>query len=168
MEHWMERPAWVEIDLRVLKRNIEIVQSRIADGSQMLAVVKAECYGHGMKECYPVFHACGVRNFGVATLGEAKELRSYGDPSDRIVLLGLNHPALVDKACEYNVVTLIADLNYAKTLSAEAVKRGQTLEVLGCVDTGMGRIGYQWDDPAAVEELHEAAQLPNLNMIGIF
>ena len=168
MEHWMERPAWVEIDLRVLKKNIEIVQSRVTDGSQLLAVVKAECYGHGMKDCYPVFRACGVRNFGVATLGEAKEIRSFGDPADRIVLLGLNHPALADKACEYNAVTLIADKNYAKALSDEAEKRGQTVEVLGCVDTGMGRIGYQWDDPAAVEELYAASQLPGLDMIGIF
>ena len=168
MEHWMERPAWVEIDLRVLKKNIEIVQSRVTDGSQLLAVVKAECYGHGMKDCYPVFRACGVRNFGVATLGEAKEIRSFGDPADRIVLLGLNHPALADKACEYNAVTLIADKNYAKALSDEAEKRGQTVEVLGCVVTGRGRIGYQWDDPAAVEELYAASQLPGLDMIGIF
>ena len=168
MEHWMERPAWAEIDLRVLKRNIEIVQSRIADRSRMLAVVKANCYGHGMKECYPVFHACGVRDFGVATLSEAKELRSLGDPSDRIVLLGLNHPDLAGLACELNVVTLIADLDYAKALSDEAAKRGQTMEVMGCVDTGMGRIGYQWDDPAAVGELYAASQLPGLNMIGIF
>ena len=50
MEHWMHRPAWVEIDLRVLDNNIKTVQSRIAEGSQMLAVVKGNCYGHGLKE----------------------------------------------------------------------------------------------------------------------
>ena len=73
MEHWMHRPAWVEIDLRVLDNNIKTVQSCIAEGSQMLAVVKGNCYGHGLKECYPVFRANGVSNFAVATLDEAIE-----------------------------------------------------------------------------------------------
>ena len=164
----MNRPAWVEIDLRVLDNNIKIVQSRIAEGSQMLAVVKADCYGHCMRECYPVFRKNGVRNFGVATLSEAMELRSYGDPADRIVLLGLNPPALADTACEYNVVTLIQNPEYAAVLSEEAVRRGMRIEVMGCVDTGMGRIGYQWDDPACIEELYEASRLPGLDMIGIF
>ena len=168
MEHWMHRPAWVEIDLRTLDKNIKIVQSRIAEGSQMLAVVKGNAYGHGLRECYPVFQANGITNFAVATLDEAIELREIGRPSDRIVLMGLNHAAFVDVACEYNVVTLIKDLAYAKALSEEAVRRQMTIEVMGVVDTGMGRIGYQWDDPAAIEELAEAASYPGLNMIGIF
>ena len=85
----MHRPAWVEIDLRVLDNNIKTVQSCIAEGSQMLAVVKGNCYGHGLKECYPVFRANGVSNFAVATLDEAIELREIGDPADRIVLMPL-------------------------------------------------------------------------------
>ena len=168
MEHWMHRPAWVEIDLRVLDNNIKLVNSRIAEGSAMLAVVKGNCYGHGLRECYPVFKANGVSNFAVATLDEAIELREIGDASDRIVLMGLNPAFFADVACEYNVVTLVKDLAYAKALSQEACRQGKTVEVMGVVDTGMGRIGYQWDDPAAVEELAEAAGYPGLNMIGIF
>ena len=168
MEHWMHRPAWVEIDLRVLDNNIKTVQSRIAEGSQMLAVVKGNCYGHGLKECYPVFRANGVSNFAVATLDEAIELREIGDPADRIVLMGLNPVFYADVACDYNIVTLIKDLHYAKALSEEALRQGKTVEVMGVVDTGMGRIGYQWDDPAAIEELAEAASYPGLTMIGIF
>ena len=168
MEQWMERPVWVEIDLRALKRNIEIVQSRIAPGAEMMAIVKGNCYGHGLAECVPVMVSCGVRNFGVATLVEAGEVRRLAGRDVRIVLLGLNHPAFAPLACELNVTTLIAGLDYARTLSEEAVRRGQTVEVMGCVDTGMGRIGYQWDDPACVEELYEASQLPGLKMIGLF
>ena len=82
MEHWMHRPAWVEIDLRTLDKNIKIVQSRIAEGSQMLAVVKGNAYGHGLRECYPVFQANGVTNFAVATLDEAIEL--FNDLKDRV------------------------------------------------------------------------------------
>jgi alanine racemase len=168
MEQWMERPAWVEIDLRTLEKNIKIVRSRIADGAEMLAVVKADCYGHGAEQCLPVFLRCGVRNFGVATLAEARQVRQLAGPDVRIVLLGLNHPAFAGEAVDLNVVTLIAGLDYARALSEEAVRRGAAVEVMGCVDTGMGRIGYQWDDPACVEELYEASQLPGLQMIGLF
>jgi alanine racemase len=168
MEQWMERPVWAEIDLRALKKNIEIVQSRIAPGAEMLAIVKGNCYGHGLTECVPVMADCGVRNFGAATLVEAREVRRLAGPDVRIVLLGLNHPAFAGLACELNVTTLIAGLDYARILSKEAVQRGQTIEVMGCIDTGMGRIGYQWDDPACVEELTEAARLPGLRMIGLF
>ncbi len=168
MDHRMHRPAWVEIDLRALDNNIKIVQSRIAAGSQMLAVVKANAYGHGVRECYPVLKANGVSNFAVATLDEAIELREIGDPSDRVVMMGLNTAAFADVACEYNVVTLIKDRDYAGALSDEAVRRGMTIEVMGAVDTGMGRIGYQWDDPACVEELAEIAGYPGLSLIGLF
>ena len=80
MEQWMERPVWAEIDLRTLKKNIEIVQSRIAPGAEMLAIVKGNCYGHGLTECVPVMAGCGVRNFGVATLVEAREVRRLAGP----------------------------------------------------------------------------------------
>ena len=46
MEKWMNRPAWVEIDLRVFDNNVKLIKERIAPGAQMLGVVKADCYGH--------------------------------------------------------------------------------------------------------------------------
>ena len=168
MEKWMNRPAWVEIDLKAFDSNVKRIKERIAPGAQMLAVVKADCYGHCMRECYKVLKENGVANYGVATMSEAQELRSYCEPTDRIVLFSLPCEAFVEAICELNVVTLIENLPYAKALSAEAVRRGITMEVMGVVDTGMGRIGYQWDDPACVEELYEASGYPGLSMIGIF
>ena len=168
MEKWMNRPAWVEVDLRKLDKNIKLIKEQIAPGAQMMAVVKADCYGHNMRECYKVMKENDVQNFGVATISEAAELRSYGDPGDRIILFALVPPMFAEAVCEYNIVTLIQNLDYAKALSEEAVKRGITMEVMGCVDTGMGRIGYQWDDPKVVDELAEAASYPGLKMIGIF
>ena len=50
MEKWMNRPAWVEIDLRKFDSNVKLIKSRIAPGAQMLAVVKADCYGHNMRD----------------------------------------------------------------------------------------------------------------------
>ena len=168
MEKWMNRPAWVEIDLRKFDSNVKLIKSRIAPGEQMLAVVKADCYGHNMRECYKVLKENDIHNFGIASISEGIELRSYGDPTDRVVLFALVPPLFVEAVCDYNIVTLVQNLEYAKALSDEAVKRGITMEVMGCVDTGMGRIGYQWDDPVVVDELAEAASYPGLKMIGIF
>lgn len=168
MEKWMNRPAWVEVDLRKLDSNVKLILSRVAEGSRALGVLKADAYGHGMKEVYGVMKANGISDYGVAALTEAIELRSYCDPSDRIVMFSLVPPMLAETVCEYNVLTLIQNLDYAKALSQEAVKRGITVEVMGCVDTGMGRIGYQWDDPACVEEIYEASTYPGLRMMGIF
>ncbi|MBP5749686.1 MAG: alanine racemase [Firmicutes bacterium] len=167
MEKWMNRPAWVEIDLKKFDSNVKLVKERIAPGAEMLAVVKADCYGHNMRECYKVLKENGVKNYGIAAISEAIELRSYCAPEDRVVLFALAAPLFVEAICEYNIVTLIQNLEYAKALSDEAVKRGVTMEVMGVVDTGMGRIGYQWDDPQVVDELAEAASYPGLKLLGI-
>lgn len=168
MEKWMNRPAWVEVDLGKLDSNIKIVLSRVVPGVKVLGVVKADAYGHGMKEVYKVMKENGIDDYGVATLQEAVDLREYCDPKDRIVVFSLISEINVEEVCKYNAVTLIENLNYAKALSEEAQKQGVTIEVMGCVDTGMGRIGYQWDDPACVEEIFEASEYPNLEMIGVF
>lgn len=168
MEKWMNRPAWVEVDLNRLDNNVKIVLSRIAPGAKCLGTVKADAYGHGMKEVYKVMKANGIEDYGVAALSEAIELRGYCDPKDRILMFSLCPEMFIEAVCDYNVTTLVADLSYAKALSAEAVKRGIVMDVMGCVDTGMGRIGYQWDDPACVEEIYEASTYPGLNMVGIF
>ncbi len=168
MEKWMNRPAWVEVDLGRLDSNIKIVLSRVAPGAKALGVVKADAYGHGMKEVYKVMKENGIDDYGVATLPEAMELREYCDPKDRIYIFSLVPDMYVDNVCKYKAVTLIENLGYAKALSAEAQRQGVTVEVMGCVDTGMGRIGYQWDDPVCVEEIYEASKYPNLKMIGIF
>ena len=74
MEKWMNRPAWVEIDLRKFDSNVKLIKSRIAPGAQMLAVVKADCYGHNMRECYKVLKENDIHNFGIASISEGIEL----------------------------------------------------------------------------------------------
>ena len=76
MEKWMNRPAWVEIDLRKFDSNVKLIKERIAPGAQMLAVVKADCYGHNMRECYKVLKENDIHNFGIASISEGIELRS--------------------------------------------------------------------------------------------
>ena len=146
MEKRMNRPAWVEIDLKAFDSNVKLIKERIAPGAQMMAVVKADCYGHCMRECYKVLKENDVCNFGIATISEAEELRSYCASEDRIVMFSLPSIPFIETICDLNIVTLIQNLEYAKALSDEAVKCGITMEVMGVVDTGMGRYGFLPED----------------------
>ena len=168
MEKWMRRSAWVEVDLNNLDNNIKIVLSKVTPGCRVLGTVKANAYGCGMKECYKIMKENGIDIYGVATLDEALELRSYCAPEDDILMFGTCPDMNVDEVVENNIITHISRIEYAKALSEEAVKQGKTAKVMGCVDTGMGRIGYQWDDPETIEELYAASKMPGLEMIGIF
>lgn len=160
------RPAWVEIDLKALEGNIKIIQSRVSKGSAVCGIVKANAYGHGVLECVKVMQKNGIHTFGISTLKEAIQLRDAG-VTDRIIMLSLVPEMYVDTVIKYNITTGFTSISYAKALSAEAVKHSVVAEVLGIIDTGMGRIGYQAKDPAAVEEIVAASKLPGIKVAGI-
>ncbi|HHX93241.1 MAG TPA: alanine racemase [Clostridiales bacterium] len=161
------RPAWVEIDLKALENNIKIIQSRVAPGCDVCGVVKANAYGHGMKECARIMEKNGIHTFGVSTLAEAIELREMG-VKGRVIMLGLTPALFADTVLEYDILTGFIDLSFVKALSDEAVRRGKTAEVWAVIDTGMGRIGYQAKDPAIIEEIVEASKMPGIRVVGIF
>ena len=160
------RPAWVEIDLKALENNIKIIQSHVAKGSEVCGIVKSNAYGHGVLECVKVMQKNGIRTFGISTLSEAIQLRDAG-LKDRIIMLSLVPEMYVDTVIKYNITTGFSSISYAKALSAEATKQKATAEVLGVIDTGMGRIGYQAKDPLAIEEIVAASKLPGIKVAGI-
>lgn len=160
------RPSWVEIDLKALDQNIKIINSHVAEGSATCGVVKANAYGHGVLECVKVMQENGITTFGISTLQEAIQLRESG-LKDRIIMFSLVPEMYVDTVIKYNITTGFTSMDYAKALSAEAVKQGAVAEVLGVVDTGMGRIGYQAKDPETITEIMEVSKLPGIKMAGI-
>lgn len=160
------RPSWVEIDLKALDRNIKIIQSRVSANSEVCGIVKANAYGHGVLECVRVMQENGIKTFGISTLQEAIQLREAGIET-RIIMLSLVPEMYVDTVIKYNITTGFASIDYAKALSAEAVANGVVAEVLGIIDTGMGRIGYQAKDPEAITEIVEASTLPGIKVAGI-
>ena len=160
------RPSWVEIDLKALDRNIKIIQSRVAEGSEVCGIVKSNAYGHGVLECVKVMQENGIETFGISTLCEAIQLREAGI-SGKIIMLSLVPEMYVDTVIKYNIITGFTSIDYARALSAEAVKQGAVIEVLGIIDTGMGRIGYQAKDPDTITEILEASTLPGIKVAGI-
>ena len=160
------RPAWVEIDRGALENNINIVKSRVMPGSRICGIVKANAYGHGLREVVKLMIKCGIDCFAVASIGEALQVRTLA-PFARIIMLGMIDRENFDLVLEEDITAGICDAGFARELSAYAFDFGKRADVLAFVDTGMGRIGFQWDEPDLKDELKEISELPGLNFIGL-
>jgi len=139
--------VWAEVDLGAIKRNLGAVRRSIADPRvDVLAVVKADAYGHGMRRVAAALAEEGVRFFGVANLDEALELRR-ALPSPKILVLGSFHPSQIPAYARARVRPTVSSLEDARAV-ARSLKRGaKPLAVHVKVDTGMGRLGV-WHEEA--------------------
>lgn len=157
--------TWVEINLDALKCNFDAVRETLPENIKILAVVKANAYGHG---------AIGVAKFledkadylAVAATDEALELRKNG-VNCPILILGHIPYGDYDNIVKYNVTPTISDFYEAELLSKAAVKAGVTVPLHIAVDTGMNRIGFKCDD-SSIEEIKKIKKLPNIEIEGVF
>ena len=147
------RPAWIEINLDNLDKNLKTIKQRIGDKCSIIGIVKADAYGHGSIECSKVMLENGVSHLAVATLGEALELRNSGINAP-IILLGIIPNLYSDVVIKNDLIPVISDLDNAKHFSDEAIKQGKNLKVMIAVDTGMGRIGFNpFEEDAKIVQL---------------
>lgn len=162
--------TWAEIDLDALKSNVLKLKATIKSG-EMMAVVKADAYGHGAAVITPMLEKWGVNNFAVATIEEAEELRRVGALGN-ILILGYTDTDLAFSLYENNINQAVFSLSYAKALNASAKKSGIKIPVSIKLDTGMGRIGFNCttkDDIAkSTLEIAEVCKLNNLIVNGCF
>lgn len=161
------RPAWVEINLSNLDYNIKNIKAKAA-GRQLIGVIKADAYGHGSEEVARVLAENGVTIFAVATLQEAIVLRQAGFIQQEIIMLGLTPDLYADTIAEYDITPVTCSFSNAKAISDAAEKTGKVVKGLIAVDTGMGRIGYQPYDPAAIEDVKKMTKLSNFRIKGMF
>lgn len=161
------RPAWVEINLSNLDYNIKNIKAKAA-GRQLIGVIKADAYGHGSEEVARVLAENGVTIFAVATLQEAIVLRQAGFIQQEIIMLGLTPDLYADTIAEYDITPVTCSFGNAKAISDAAEKAGKVVKGLIAVDTGMGRIGYQPYDPAAIEDVKKMTKLSNFRIKGMF
>lgn len=162
----VSRPAWVEIDMAALRANFAEIQ-RVAGGTPVAAVVKADAYGHGAVPVARELLAAGAAWLAVATVAEALELRAAGIEAP-IMLLGLIvAPEEARLAVRYDVITPVCSHQAAQMLSLAAVEQGRCARLLLVADTGMGRIGFACTD-ADVAEVVRIAALPNVTIDGMF
>ena len=164
----LEKHCWAEVSLDALRENFRLVQAA-AGNTPVMAVVKANAYGHGDAAVARLLEAEGAAAFAVSDLAEALCLRR-AQVARPILILGWTDPACTAALAVNTITQAAVSLQHAKALSYAALHAGVTLNVHLKVDTGMGRVGFAARDDMerAVAELEEACHLPNLSPTGIF
>lgn len=152
--------AWKELDLDALRHNAEILRSRLAPGCELMAVVKADGYGHGGAAAARCLQKDGVRAFAVACLGEGIALRRAG-VRGRILILGYTPAEEVPLLRRWRLTQTVADEAHGLALN----DFGKPLRVHLAIDTGMRRLGVPAEDSAALARLF---RMKNLRIEGVF
>src|SRR3954447_17351027 len=132
--------CWAEVDLNALRENLGWIRHRVGPGVKVMTVVKADGYGHGLKQIAALLMQSGTDVFGVANLAEARAIRSVGKGWP-ILMLGAALPEEVETALRDEVMPTISSLEEAKQFSAAAVRLRKRARLHIKVDTGMGRLG---------------------------
>ena len=139
------RPAWVEIDLARLRRNLQLIRRDLPRGVRMMAIVKDEAYGHGALDVARIALEEGAWGFGLSTLEEAMALREAGIAAP-LLLLGERQEAELSWCVEHDLTVCLNEANTARALARAAAARGKRVPVHVKINTGMSRYGVRWDE----------------------
>lgn len=165
------RRTWAEIDLDAAAHNFQLVRAAVKPGVKVCAVIKADAYGHGAVRMAQQYEALGADWFAVSNLEEALQLRQAGIIKP-ILVLGYTPAEEAGRLAAQNISQCVYSLDYARELSAYAVRAEVSVKMHIKVDTGMSRLGFYFQDinrdTAALEEIKTACALPGLVPEGIF
>jgi len=160
--------TWAEIDIHALVHNFKTIKEK-AGGSQIMAVVKANAYGHSVCDVAPCLQENGADYFAVSNIVEALQLRECGITKP-ILILGYTPVDMAKQLAENNISQCVYSAEYAQMLSAEAITENVKIKIHIKLDTGMSRLGFDCRDAALVglgEAIH-SAQLDGFYLEGIF
>lgn len=160
------RPLWAEVDLARLGSNVRELRRAVPNTSRLMAVVKANAYGHGAFEVSKTVLAVGAERLGVASMEEGAELRSKGIDAP-ILIMGYTPPSLCEILLEKNLTPTVFTWEEAVSFSRRAREAGRRLKVHVKLDTGMGRLGI-YDPREALHFLEKIPDLPGLLLEGVY
>lgn len=170
MSDFMKR-TWVQVDLDALHHNYNKIREAVTPTSGIMAVVKADAYGHGDENVSLELAKAGADWFAVSNLEEAFQLRRAGIDKP-VLILGYTPPEYALQLAVNNISQAVFCAEYGRKLSAEAVKAGVQVNMHIKVDTGMTRIGFPYQDNirdgSSVDEIEEICSLQGLYPEGIF
>ena len=156
---------YAKIDLNAIARNVESVRNTVPANTMVMAVVKADAYGHGS-----VTVSKHLKNmvdwYGVSNVYEAIELRNEGI-NKPILILGATMPDEMENIVKYTLTPAIFDYERAKILSDIALSNNTDVHIHIKIDTGMSRIGFQCDEDS-INEIIKISQLEGIKIEGIF
>ena len=158
--------AWVEIDQNALRHNVRQFKGLLKHNTDLMAVVKADAYGHGAVRVAQMALEAGATWLAIATLGEGIELREAGITAPILILGAINTPeevrAIIHWQLEPTLCNAEQAILFAKTLEKQAKKLSFHLKL----DTGMSRLGTSWQQ--AVNFVQTVKGLPNLHLASIY
>lgn len=165
----MERRTWAEVDLDAIAHNMKEIRKITNPSAQIMAVVKADAYGHGFLEVTRTLLDNGADRLAVAVLQEGKQLRSRGVDVPILVLGALMEEDIEDYI-NFNITPNVFTYDQAKAISYIAEKKEIVTKIHIKIDTGMSRIGFvaTEDNSAIVDEIAKIAKLPYIEIEGIF
>ncbi len=165
---WMDRPArptWLHIDMDAVAYNVQRLKEMIGEDVTLMAVVKANAYGHGVVAVSTTALLNGAEYLGVASINEAIELRNAGIVAP-ILVLGYTPSWAAGLAIRHDVAVTLYDLDIARSFDRTAREMNARVRAHIKIDTGMGRLGILPND--ATRFFRALAKLNNIEVEGIF
>ncbi|MED5020393.1 serine racemase VanT catalytic subunit [Paenibacillus chibensis] len=152
--------AWAEIHLGHLRHNAVELQRLLSAGTRIMAVIKADAYGHGSVEVAQTLNRSGIRHFAVAEIGEGIRLRQHGIQGE-ILILGYTSPELASMLAYYRLTQTLVSREYGESLESY----GAPIHVHVKIDTGMNRLGEPYEDLPSIRACY---RFPHLQVTGTF
>ena len=152
--------AWIELDLDNLRHNVNEFRNAMQPGCELMAVMKAEAYGHGMYEAAVCVSRMGVNAFAVASVEEGIRLRRFGI-SGEILILGYTDPERAKELRRYDLTQTLIDYPYARLLNQQQ----RAVKVHVKVDTGMHRLGF---GKGEADRIAHVFSMKHLKVCGIY
>lgn len=159
--------AWVEIDLAALQHNVQQLVQHVGPQTALMAVVKADAYGHGAIAIADAALSAGARWLGVATVPEGVELREAGISAPILIMGAINSPEEVAAIARWQLQPTLVSPKQALVFSeALAQRRSAALPVHLKIDTGMSRLGVAWQEASEFVQL--VRRLPQLQIHSVY
>lgn len=152
--------VWAEINMRNLRHNVQVLRDALPVGCEIMAVIKANAYGHGAAGISAYLHRIGVDSVAVATIDEAIYLRKKGTKGE-ILILGYTSEARTSELFRYRLSQTVVDAEHARELN----RFGKPIQIHIKVDTGMNRLGENYRHGSEIASIFDCE---NLKVRGIF
>lgn len=157
--------CWAEIDHQALRNNLSYIRKQIPETTTVMGMIKANAYGHGSVAIAKTLRKEGVKWFGVASLTEALHLKEEGVKGS-FLILGAALQEEYASIIHHRFIATISSSKEASQLNQVARKLKQNAVIHFKIDTGMGRLGFWWEE--AEKELRQVSKLSNVKLDGIY
>ena len=162
----LPKRIYAEINLDAICRNVNETKKKVGDNVDVLAIIKADAYGHGALRVARALSEIDINNFGVATAEEAIQLRKHGIDAN-ILLLDYAFEESYTELIENNIISTVFEFNHAKKLNDIAGILGKKALIHIKLDTGMGRIGFI-PSQESFDIIKKIYELENITISGIY